>query len=56
MPPWWQKTSAVSSPRFVQTECLVYFLSFAASGGWECLVFNGESSQGTEGLVSKLKE
>lgn len=34
----------------------LYFLSFSASGRWECLVFHGESCQGTEGLASKLKE
>lgn len=28
MPPWWQKTSEVSSPRFVQAQCLVFSLSF----------------------------
>lgn len=31
-------------------------LSFAALGGWECLVFHGESNQGTEDLASKLKQ
>ena len=34
----------------------VSFLSFAASDGWECLVFHGESGQSTEGPVSESKE
>lgn len=29
--PWWQKTSEVSSPRFVQTECLVFSVFFLPS-------------------------
>lgn len=58
LPPWWQKTSEVSSPRFVQTECLAFFtfFLFAISGGWEGLVFSSGSSQGTEGLASNLKK
>lgn len=56
--PWWQKTSEVSSPRFVQAECLVFstFFLFAISGGWEGLVFSDQSSQDSEDLASILKE
>lgn len=46
----WGVITKVGANRMPGFLCL---LSFAVSGGWECLVFHGESSQDTESLALK---